>query len=573
MTGPTSIIDTASSNALDANVPDGSVADTSAQGRLLQSIDDGCSNLLRDCSWKASLDFKVHRCLESDPLTSTCEFLQCNLFELTAKVCGLGGQVARFEPKLYPPATNGIMKGSDSWKKLSDDLMRVSTEGGGSSLNVVINYGGKKDRAALACSHGRAYRQSKAPRAGGAFRTHTFNRDKLNARSNKGLEQKKKTSTSKPIAAKNEETCKVKLVIGMDAQSFMLICGNGDDTHEGHPSLAKGEMPLRKRLINENAEKEAKQMAIHGGRPGLICGMVQEKHGLEMTRRQALSLTQMAKLANDLIGTENLEQNQHHMSDTDRVFDYLTRNGGSYVALYHQQGDCDPERPATKKKKSSGTLVVESVSSSGESTSDVVSDTGIHEKNEDVMKYAIETRNVVGADDDQSVLVALVWTTPQGKQFFQAFPEQVSVDGTHDATNEEWELLTFSIQDMNGGQETVIRCWAPNNRNWLYRWLFHEAVPLLVGKSACKRSHLIICDGDPQECSQLDTAIVSVFPNAKRRRCGWHVVDRGWNSHFGKNLGGKNHKNRKRIDKLIREIKNWLYSLMKDIETEEEYKV
>jgi hypothetical protein len=82
---------------------------------------------------------------------------------------------------------------------------------------------------------------------------------------------------------------------------------------------------------------------------------------------------------------------------------------------------------------------------------------------------------------------------------------------------------------------------------------------------------LVICDGNPQECGQQDAAIRSVFIHAKWCRCGWHIVDRGWNNHIGHNLGGRNHKNCQEIDNLVRLTKNWLYSMMKDVETVEEY--
>lgn len=231
------------------------------------------------------------------------------------------------------------------------------------------------------------------------------------------------------------------------------------------------------------------------------------------------------------------------------------------------------DKAASLSNSGNDRLIIESVSSDGNTKVTKVSDTGENEQNEDVMKYAVNTREVVGAAINQTVLVALVWTTPQGKRYFQAFPEQLSIDGTHKTTKDKWELITFSVQDMNGGQETVIRCWAPNNRSWLYRWLFQVACPLLVGRPACKETKLAISDGDPQECKELDSAARVVFVNAKRRRCGWHVVDRGWISRIGQSLGGKSNRNRKAIDRLVREIKNWMYSWMRDVETIEEYKV
>ena len=62
----------------------------------------------------------------------------------------------------------------------------------------------------------------------------------------------------------------------------------------------------------------------------------------------------------------------------------------------------------------------------------------------------------------------------------------------------------LSIQDMNGKQEVVVRCWAPNNRAWLFRWLFQTAIPSLIGREACGRVRLVITDGDSQECEQMD---------------------------------------------------------------------
>jgi hypothetical protein len=44
---------------------------------------------------------------------------------------------------------------------------------------------------------------------------------------------------------------------------------------------------------------------------------------------------------------------------------------------------------------------------------------------------------------------------------------------------------------------------------------------------ACRQVKLVITDGDSQECEQMDAAIDMVFTGAKRRQCGWHIVDRG----------------------------------------------
>lgn len=344
--------------------------------------------------------------------------------------------------------------------------------------------------------------------------------------------------------------------------------------------MEEGLIATRKTTVPEKAVKRAKQLASLGGRPRLIRGVLKEEFDVHLSRRQIAQTIQMAKLARNLIGAQYLEKFQHCMSDTDRIFAYLKSVGASYVALYHRKGDCDAEIGAVQKRrktdggsKNSSTsysmndvLIVENTTEHGQTSSALIKD-----KESDVMKYAVDTRKHVGAEDDQDVLVALVWTSQEGKQYFQAFPEQVSVDGTHKTNNEEWELITFSVKDMSGKQEIVIRCWAPNNRAWLFRWLFQTAVPALVGSTACKEVQLVITDGDSQECVQLEAAIELVFTSTKRRRCGWHIVDRGVVRILGC-LGGRDHRNRKKVDDLLSLVKNWLYSLMKDIETIPEYK-
>jgi hypothetical protein len=131
----------------------------------------------------------------------------------------------------------------------------------------------------------------------------------------------------------------------------------------------------------------------------------------------------MSTLARTMIGAENLEKYKHYMSDQDQVFTYLESTSASYVTLYHQKEDCEPEQPHKKKRKtnngsaSSATnvdkLIVETANSGKGPRFTQVNETGKNKKNREVMKYAIDTHQVIGAEDDQSVLVPLVWTTPQ----------------------------------------------------------------------------------------------------------------------------------------------------------------
>ena len=71
----------------------------------------------------------------------------------------------------------------------------------------------------------------------------------------------------------------------------------------------------------------------------------------------------------------------------------------------------------------------------------------------------------------------------------------------------------------------------PNQQLWMFRWIFSIVFPSLMSKHILAHIKKIITDGDPQEFTQIDNAIESVIPNAKRLRCGWHIVAQGFDKH------------------------------------------
>ena len=108
------------------------------------------------------------------------------------------------------------------------------------------------------------------------------------------------------------------------------------------------------------------------------------------------------------------------------------------------------------------------------------------------------------------------------------------------------------------------------NGTWVFRWLFLESLPQLLGQIYIQLVQVIFTDGDSQETSALDEAIDLFFPNARRRRCGFHIVMQGMNTQLPKNSVVQT-KNRPAFDAYMGEISNWIYSLMSE-ETESEEK-
>jgi hypothetical protein len=240
---------------------------------MLQTIDDCVSELFRR-PWKVALRFRVYQCLRGEPVPSSgipsASYVECDLFEQVNSM--LRGSIARFDPSEYPVDGGDMRANTKSWNKLSSALMRFCQKEG--KFRLTSNGAHGKDQMVLCCSRFRFYTANKkVKKAEGDYRNHSLNCDKKHARKD-GKNQKRKTSTSRPVKGSEASTCKVKLVIGIDQYSLFLVCGIGEETHKGHPPLEEEEMPTRLRIVPEEASSMARLMANNSVRPGLIAGVL-----------------------------------------------------------------------------------------------------------------------------------------------------------------------------------------------------------------------------------------------------------------------------------------------------------
>jgi hypothetical protein len=123
---------------------------------------------------------------------------------------------------------------------------------------------------------------------------------------------------------------------------------------------------------------------------------------------------------------------------------------------------------------------------------------------------------------------------------------------------------------------TVLRAFLPNERAWVFRWIFQTVLPRLLGRTYMLRvNKVIITDGDANETAQLDNAIEKHFPSVCRvRGCGWYIVDRGWKRVCPSYRAVRRGPNRKTFKVVRNVLKAWIYTWMKaDVEKEEKYKI
>jgi hypothetical protein len=553
-------------------------------GTMLTSLFEQIDNEIeayRQRAWPAVLRFSGLRCSQIDdvPAEGDCGYHDdVDLFEDVRSLLFTKNIIIRFDPKIYP--VNGGWKKNSGGQRLLTALCGASQLSGGCELKC--NGGTKKgsNRKTIFCPKHRLYDSlsiaRKAVKAGkpqpiGPVRSTTYHCDKTNTRGKLGKSMKKRTATSRPLSA--EETCKVHLILDYDDKTYFMKCGIGQGTHTKHVPMTVAEMAIRAKFIDEEMQNYQKELAISNIQPGKTAAAVNTRFGIRLTRRQVAYHQGFSKLASSLADVPDVEEAGTLSSNLDIFIKILKKKGASFCALYHRSKEASAsELPKPKKSEanisslSEEMLFTETGSAvSSETLCEMVGEPGA--LGEDMMKYARESRVSVNADDNQDVLLAIVWVLPNGKQLFRAYSEVMFIDGTHKTNKENRPLITMGVKDCYGKMQIVLRAFVPNERAWLFRWLFQVATPSLLGTSSCELVQLQITDGDSQETSQLDQALKTVFKNSKRRRCGWHIIEKGWE----RNVAGLGRtKEAKHIESVV---KHWIYSLMKDIETEAEYRM
>ena len=147
------------------------------------------------------------------------------------------------------------------------------------------------------------------------------------------------------------------------------------------------------------------------------------------------------------------------------------------------------------------------------------------------------------------------------------------MDTVNDTNKYKRPLLTISGKDSFSKMFIILRAFLPNERAWVFRWIFTIVLPTLFPRYLLSQVKAIITDGCPQEFMQIDIARQIYFKNALRIRCGFHLVRMGWMHHVIKkdcyfsSVGVI-------YDNVCTHLKVWIYSWMKSsCETQKEFLV
>jgi MULE transposase domain len=562
---------------------------------LLSATDALVDEYLHPRAWFGTLPIPLNYCFICDkdvPLAMTSSASIDDLFEF----CNGGKKstwysqnyVVRFNPEMYPVPSNGnnyFTSGSTGYKLITDLLDICHRKGrstycsNGSSTNC-------KNSRRIVCHHYLCYNK---PKNDEEKVYKDLQLRKTNAKST--VPTSKRTMTGR--AKSNEIRCGANFVIKVDEQSFYMTIGTGSGLHEYHAPHDVDSITLPQRLFPSEVAKNIQQLGFFNASNQTIIAMSRQQYNCNITRRQVSNLAAFGRMATSLQMVGDIPNGQN-MSDPDQMIKYFESMKIPHIVLSHHKDirhfEFQGESLRNRNKNNKGPVSeIEKENTINSVTDDAVNENGYvtmehngvnptlltnseseldtsHINN--MIEYGNDSRMALRVPNDQTVLLSFLWCVPHCRRLFQAYPEVLYIDGTHGTNRERMPLLTVDIRDETFSVIPVIRAFIPNERAWMFRWLFQYGIPTLMGKDACRKVKLIVTDGDSQETSQLDAAInAKIYGDSVRRRCGWHIIEKGTTFHL-RFPSAKNS-----VQDIVAVMKLWVQeSLMKDVETENEYK-
>ena len=94
-----------------------------------------------------------------------------------------------------------------------------------------------------------------------------------------------------------------------------------------------------------------------------------------------------------------------------------------------------------------------------------------------------QSRTIQKVNPKQDLMIAVVWLFPGGKRLFDLFPKVIMVDVTMQTNKEDWTLFLLVIQDSQAKYIPILKIFLPNQKRWIFRWVFQNAIPSLLGKN------------------------------------------------------------------------------------------
>ena len=442
------------------------------------------------------------------------------------------------------PALDDPFK-NNTWIYLKNHIQAAALASGYS----LFTNGGKRPYINLPhrefrCYKGKKYKkQSKLTEENSQRRKSSIINDRSRSRGRRGRKMSRRRSHDRPI----KNTCHFHFFVCVDHVGYHIHNGKGCFTHRYHINHDKATNNISTRHLPKDIRNCIKYMNNSYANLGNMRNVIYKNTGSILSLPNISYMCKKMKEGSGDIQDE-LERNK---SSVDKMITYFTEKRYDYYCLL-QKNDVNIDQ------------IINGISTDSNINRimpDFIRHCSISER-EDILKFIVEHRDDLLLTNAQHLMLAIAWVIPQEKRLFNLYPEVIFMDITSDTNKEKQTLFTITGKTASGTMYTILRAFLPNQKTWIFRWLFSIVLSNSFHRDTMSRCNAMITDGDSQETSQLDIAIREFFPNAERIRCGYHLNKKNWEKNGPKYMHyPENQKNSCSLQSSI--ISDWIYSWMK----------
>jgi hypothetical protein len=302
---------------------------------------------------------------------------------------------------------------------------------------------------------------------------------------------------------------------------------NGLCCHQGHIQLDPDEVRLSTNSLDEDVLNRVLSQLSHEIPNAAIRTMLHSETGSTYTDQQIRNLC--AGMLIDGTGTTPAERLFTYLEDSPHI---------RFVAMTASKNRQSLITIRTSKKDSSR---IDEYNFPEDATQD---------PEDNPNTFARQAMQALTLQDGQTLLLGVAWISEEGmynqtlqltiyivithpsyflnvigSKYFHMYPNVMGFDVTNGTNKEKRPLARGTIKTSNNKNVPFFNALLPSVASWVFRWIFHIALPKLLSNDSLSNLHLILVDEDYHCNCQIDSAReMGILPHAQYRLCKWHKV-------------------------------------------------
>ena len=279
--------------------------------------------------------------------------------------------------------------------------------------------------------------------------------------------------------------------------SQVVVC------HIGHPRLTEASIRKPSKLISLSDVELCQRLRKAHAQTCVTRNVLHNEHNDLYSYNQVEYVSKKRDKETSLIADSK--------SSVDKVLMYLEEKGYPYIVLKSNFAGSVSFKCAVSNS--------DTMFSEGNELDDALNNMSEDDMS-DMINVAAEHHTALNTQPHQDLLLSVALTTPEEISLLPLYPEVLYVDCVGVTNTNKLPLLSITGKTCLGRMFTILRAYLPNERSWVFRWVFSTVLPKVFPRYLRNSVKVIISDGDAQEFTQLNCGIKAFFPKCRRLRCG-----------------------------------------------------